>query len=108
MPRRGHQAVAAAGGHRDAASSTLATVLAPVSACAGVPQGAGFSEKLNRAAYTAGGLVAAGHLTADQARAALLAAAVHARPGQERRALQIIRSGMRAGDRHPLELGART
>jgi hypothetical protein len=42
------------------------------------------------------------------AEAALVAAAAQARPGQERRCLQIIRSGMSAGSRRPLDPGVRT
>ncbi|MFJ7078520.1 bifunctional DNA primase/polymerase [Streptomyces sp. NPDC098781] len=105
VPWRGRGAVIAAGGGRSAASAVLAHVLAPVVECAATAEGAGFSDKLNRAAYTAGGLVAAGHLGTKAAEAALLSAAVHARPGQERRALQIIRSGIRAGERSPLTPG---
>ncbi|WP_434599898.1 bifunctional DNA primase/polymerase [Streptomyces sp. A5-4] len=108
MPRRAHEAVIAAGGGRDVAARTFDTVLAAVIGCGAVAEGAGFSDKLNRAAYTAGGLVGAGHLTAKEAEIALLGAAAQARPGQERRALQIIRSGMTAGSRQPLILGDRT
>ncbi|MYZ34782.1 MULTISPECIES: bifunctional DNA primase/polymerase [unclassified Streptomyces] len=105
VPQRARQAVLAAGGGSRPAEATLTTVLAPVFDCATVAEGAGFTEKLNRAAYTAGGLVAAGHLAATDAEAALVAAAVHVRPGQEHRARRIIQSGMNAGRRRPLELG---
>ncbi|GAB2582570.1 hypothetical protein GCM10027168_14240 [Streptomyces capparidis] len=108
VPARGRQAVIAAGGGRGPAAAALATVLRAVADCAQVAEGAGFSDKLNRAAFTAGGLVAAGHLTADDAESALLAAAAHARPGQERRALGIIRGGMDAGARRPFTAGGRT
>ncbi|MFD7474106.1 bifunctional DNA primase/polymerase [Streptomyces sp. NPDC059837] len=67
VPPRARQAVIAAGGGRGAVGRALATLLAEVADCAAVPEGAAFSEKLNRAAYTAGGLVAAGHLSADEA-----------------------------------------
>lgn len=107
VPPRAQQAVAAAGGGKDGATRALATVLAEVAACRTVPEGAGFSDKLNRAAYTAGGLVAAGHLNEQDAERALLDTAALARPGQERRALQIIRSGMNAGGRRPLNPGSR-
>ncbi|WP_189710996.1 bifunctional DNA primase/polymerase [Streptomyces anandii] len=102
VPPRGRQAVRAAGGGRDRASRTLAAVLAPVEACGQVTEGAGFSEALNRAAYTLGGLVAAGHLSQDEAEGALEEAAAAARPGQERRCGRIIRSGMAAGLKRPL------
>lgn len=108
VPSRGRAAVLAAGGGRDAAARALASVLAPVLECAAAPQGAGFSDKLNRAAFTAGGLVGAGRMNFNDAERALLAAAAHARPGQERRARQIIHSGMSAGSRRPLESGDRT
>ncbi|MFD3481336.1 bifunctional DNA primase/polymerase [Streptomyces sp. NPDC058695] len=104
---RARQAVIAAGGGRTAASRVLRASLADVSACAAVPEGAAFSEKLNRAAYIAGGLVAAGHLDADEAERSLTEAAALARGGQERRCASIIRSGLRAGQLHPLHPGGR-
>ncbi|MFJ9434926.1 bifunctional DNA primase/polymerase [Streptomyces sp. NPDC101490] len=105
VPRRAAAAVIAAGGGRAAAARALATVLAEVSDCAFVPEGAGFSGRLNRAAYTAGGLVGAGRLSGADAESALLAAALHARPAQERRALGIIRGAMNAGRQRPLMPG---
>lgn len=107
VPPRARQAVLAAGGGRGAAGRALAGVLAEVAACAALPEGAGFSEKLNRAAYTAGGLVAAGHLTEAEAERVLRETAEHARPGQERRCAAIIRSGLSAGRLRPLSLGGR-
>ncbi|MEU9983591.1 bifunctional DNA primase/polymerase [Streptomyces sp. NPDC050856] len=107
VPARARQAVVAAGGGRDLATRTLATVLTEVAACAAQPEGAGFSDKLNRAAFTAGGLAAAGHLSEPDAERLLLETALLARPGQERRAAQIIRSGMTAGARRPLNPGSR-
>jgi hypothetical protein len=106
VPPRARQAVIAAGGGHGAASRTLAALLADVAACAAVPEGAAFSEKLNRAAYTAGGLVAAGHVSAAEAEQALREAAEHSRPGQERRYAAIIRSGMNAGRLRPLTPGS--
>ncbi|WP_328891886.1 bifunctional DNA primase/polymerase [Streptomyces sp. NBC_00316] len=106
-PPRARQAVAAAGGGRSAASKALDKVLSEVAACAAVPEGAAFSEKLNRAAYTAGGLVAAGHLSRAEAERTLTELAADVRPGQERRCEAIIRSGLSAGERHPLALGGR-
>lgn len=107
VPSRARQAVIAAGGGRDQATRTLASALAAVAACATVSQGAGFSDKLNRAAYTAGGLVAAGHVSQEAAERALRETAELARPGQDSRAAQIIRSGMAAGARRPLHVGSR-
>jgi hypothetical protein len=97
----------AAGDGCRAAETALARLLEPVVGCGAVAEGAAFSDKLNRAAYTAGGLVAAGHLREDDTKTALMAAADQARPGQERRTLQIILSGMDAGRRRPLNLGDR-
>ncbi|GGU61502.1 bifunctional DNA primase/polymerase [Streptomyces lavendofoliae] len=102
VPPRARQAVIAAGGGRDHATKALTTVLADITACATAPENAGFTEKLNRAAYTAGGLVAAGQLTQQDAERILTEAALIARPGQERRSQQIIRSGLAAGTRRPL------
>ncbi|WP_331765217.1 bifunctional DNA primase/polymerase (plasmid) [Streptomyces sp. NBC_01136] len=105
VPPRARQAVIAAGGGRQTAARALGTVLAEVAGCAAVPEGAAFSEKLNRAAYTAGGLVAAGHLTETEAGNILKEVAERARPGQERRYTPIIRGGLSAGSRRPLSPG---
>ncbi|MEV0415816.1 bifunctional DNA primase/polymerase [Streptomyces sp. NPDC050448] len=105
VPPRGRQAVIAAGGGRGGRARVLAGVLAEVAACAAIPEGAAFSEKLNRAAYTAGGLVAAGHMSEAEALWALEDAAGQARPGQERRCRAIIRGGLSAGLARPLALG---
>lgn len=107
VPPRARQAVLAAGGGRRAGERILAGVLGEVTACAAVPEGAAFSEKLNRAAYTAGGLVAAGHITEAEAIRFLRDAAEQARPGQQRRCLAIIRGGLSAGTVRPLSLGER-
>lgn len=107
VPPRAQQAVLAAGGGRERLPQTLNAVLAPVRACASVHEGAGFSDALNRAAFTLGGLVAAHHLTREEAERALQEAASEARPGQERRSEQIIRSGLGAGIDKPLFLGRR-
>ncbi|WSS90303.1 bifunctional DNA primase/polymerase (plasmid) [Streptomyces sp. NBC_01176] len=102
VPPRAQQAVVAAGGGRQRLSRTLTAVLAPVQACAQVSEGAGFSDALNRAAFTIGGLVAANRMTREEAETALREAAAQARPGQERRSEQIIRSGLNAGLGKPL------
>lgn len=107
VPPRAQQAVLAAGGGQAMGDQILAAVLAPVEACGQVPEGAGFSDALNRAAYTLGGLIAAGRLVKEDAERALLETALTARPGQERRAVQIIRSGITAGLRRPLHTGSR-
>ncbi|WP_331755969.1 bifunctional DNA primase/polymerase [Streptomyces sp. NBC_01643] len=108
VPARARLAVLAAGGGNTWGSRALAPALAEVAACVVVAEGAGFSDKLNRAAFTAGGLVAAGHLTEEAAKKALRDVAEVARPGQERRAEQIIRSGMTSGARRPLNLRSRS
>ncbi|MER7466189.1 bifunctional DNA primase/polymerase [Streptomyces sp. NPDC097981] len=107
VPPRARQAVIAAGGGRAASDRVLAGALAEVAACSAVPEGAAFSEKLNRAAYTVGGLVAAGHVTEAEALRALEDAAGQARPGQERRCRAIMRGGLSAGLAHPLALRGR-
>ncbi|GLV88232.1 hypothetical protein Slala03_79210 [Streptomyces lavendulae subsp. lavendulae] len=92
----------ATGAHR-----LLDPLLREVHGCAAAPQGASFTEKLNRAAYTAGGLVAAGHLTDAEARELLTAAADEARPHQSHRSLAIINSALSAGLHRPLHLKGR-
>ncbi|PRH77776.1 DNA primase, partial [Streptomyces solincola] len=85
-----------------AADSVLRQLLDDVRDCAAVPEGASFTEKLNRAAYTAGGLVGAGQLADGRARELLREAADHARPQQSRRNESIITAALSAGARHPL------
>jgi hypothetical protein len=108
VPHRARAAVIAAGGGRNAALKTLSTVLRAVLDCGAVAEGAGFSDKLNRAAFTAGGLVGAGRMNLTDAESALHAAAAEARPGQHHRAAQIIHGGLAAGSRRPLNLGDRS
>ncbi|MFG2503299.1 bifunctional DNA primase/polymerase [Streptomyces sp. NPDC048441] len=84
------------------AERLLNPLLAEVAACAATPEGASFTEKLNRAAYTAGGLVQGGHLARGEARALLLETARAARPAQEGRNLTIIESALSAGAQRPL------
>ncbi|WP_126639109.1 bifunctional DNA primase/polymerase [Embleya hyalina] len=85
-----------------ASRRALDALLAEVEACAATPEGAGFTEKLNRAAYTAGGLVAAGRAREDRIREVLLAAARSARPRQEHRNATIVASALSAGMLRPL------
>lgn len=107
VPSRGRRAVVAAGAGRTAAARVLESVLADVAACSAVEEGAGFTARLNRAAYTAGGLVAAGHLGHDAAYETLLAVAEHARPGRRTRVARIVRDGLNAGAVRPLHPGGR-
>ncbi|MFJ4633971.1 bifunctional DNA primase/polymerase [Streptomyces sp. NPDC088847] len=105
VPLRAQQAVLAAGRDRVRTDRILTSILAPVEVCGQVSTGAGFSDALNRAAYTLGGLIEAGRLTEEEAERALSEAAIVARPGQERRVAQLIRSGLSAGRQHPLHTG---
>ncbi|GAA1246939.1 hypothetical protein GCM10009665_42410 [Kitasatospora nipponensis] len=107
VPARAREAVIAAGGGAGQAARVLATVLAEVADCRLLPEGAAFSDKLNRASFTAGGLAAAGYLDTAGTEQLLLETALAARPGQVRRCEQIIRAGMSAGSRRPLHLGGR-
>ncbi|MBM9624441.1 bifunctional DNA primase/polymerase [Streptomyces zhihengii] len=107
VPGRARQAVLAARGTNNPVITILTNALAEIADCAHSTEGTGFSEKLNRAAYTLGGLVSAGHLTAQDAEDALMETARLTRPGQEARAQTIIRSGMTAGARRPLNPGSR-
>ncbi|MFD8691664.1 bifunctional DNA primase/polymerase [Streptomyces sp. NPDC059651] len=89
------------------AHQLLETLLAQVEACAAATEGTAFTEKLNRAAYTAGGLIATGHLTETQARDLLTTAADAARPHRSRHSLSVIASALSAGASRPLHLKGR-
>lgn len=80
----------------------LGPLLDQVRACATAPSGTAFSEKLNRAAFTAGGLAAAGHVSLPQCLTMLTEAADLARPEQSRRNRLIIDSALRAGSNRPI------
>ncbi|MEU6556245.1 bifunctional DNA primase/polymerase [Streptomyces sp. NPDC046915] len=95
------------GARRAAAHRVLAPLLEQVAACAAAPEGTAFTEKLNRAAYTAGGLAAAGHLDEAAARDELLRTADEARPAQPARNEKIIDHGLAAGAAHPFHLEGR-
>ncbi|AKJ15887.1 DNA primase (plasmid) [Streptomyces incarnatus] len=95
-------------GRGTAARRVLEPLLAEVVRCGTAPEGTGFTEKLNRAAYTAGGLAAAGHLEHAGIREELLAAAHSARPWQDRRNEKIIDDGLAAGRARPFHLEGRT
>lgn len=96
-PRAGRAGRAAVGARR-----ILDPLLAAVAGCATVPEGAAFTEKLNRAAFTAGGLAAAGRLDENQARLQLEETADLARPHQQARNARIIRDALLAGSARPL------
>ncbi|MER6442928.1 bifunctional DNA primase/polymerase [Streptomyces sp. NPDC001185] len=99
-PRRSRTAVS---GRR-----ILDPLLLNVAQCALTPEGASFTEKLNRAAYTAGGLCAAGHLDELPIRAELRETADSARPWQTARNERIIDSAFSAGSAHPLRIEGRS
>ncbi|MEU8464078.1 bifunctional DNA primase/polymerase [Streptomyces sp. NPDC029003] len=80
----------------------LRPLLDAVRACASAPSGTAFTEKLNRAAFTAGGLAAAGHIQHADCAGLLAAAADAARPHQSRRNQLVIDSALRAGGTRPI------
>ncbi|MEU9377159.1 bifunctional DNA primase/polymerase [Streptomyces sp. NPDC048255] len=80
----------------------LRPLLNEVSDCAATPSGAAFTEKLNRAAFTAGGLAAGGHITPAECASLLIEAADAARPHQSRRNSLVIDSALRAGSNRPI------
>ncbi|WP_425580119.1 bifunctional DNA primase/polymerase [Streptomyces polychromogenes] len=100
-PRRGRTRTTRANGTDDA-HRILAPLLAEVRDCAQAPSGTAFSEKLNRAAFTAGGLAAGGHITPAECADLLTEAANAARPGQSRRSQLVIDSALRAGSHRPI------
>lgn len=102
VPPRARQAVLAAGDGHIGPPRVMTTVLARVEACGQIPEGVGFSDTLNRAAYSIGGLIAADRLLEYAAERALREAAIRACPGQVRRIEQIIRSGLAASMKKPL------
>lgn len=98
-PKRPHRPPPA---HRTtAAQKLLHPLLHAVRECALQPEGTGFTEKLNRAAYTAGGLAAAGHLDEAKTRQELAEAADYARPHQTHRSHTTIDAALAAGASRP-------
>lgn len=83
------------------AQAILQPLIETVRECAAYAEGTGFTEKLNRAAYTAGGLVGAGHLNQAEARQELAEAAHYARPRQTHRSETIIDAALSAGASRP-------
>ncbi|MEU9663772.1 bifunctional DNA primase/polymerase [Streptomyces chartreusis] len=86
----------------------LTRLLDDVQACASASEGTGFTSKLNVAAYTAGGLVAAGRLSHAEAVSRLTKAAEAARPAQQRKITRTINDGLKAGAARPLHLEGRS
>ncbi|MCX4993644.1 bifunctional DNA primase/polymerase [Streptomyces sp. NBC_00568] len=91
-----------------ATSSALRRLVDEVAACAATPEGAAFTEKLNKAAYTAGGLVAAGHADNAVVRQMLTEVANSARPWQSTRNERIINDALAAGYARPFHLKGRS
>ncbi|MBM9624487.1 bifunctional DNA primase/polymerase [Streptomyces zhihengii] len=85
----------------DAARALLQPLLEAIRECGARAEGTSFTEKLNRAAYTAGGLASAGHLDQDNVRHQLVDAARYARPHQDRRSEMIIDAALAAGASRP-------
>jgi len=85
----------------------LTRLLDDVRACAAANEGTGFTSKLNVAAFTAGGLVAAGRLSQDEAVDRLTQAAEAARPEQQHKISRTIRDGLKAGAQYPLHFEGR-
>ncbi|MFD9287604.1 bifunctional DNA primase/polymerase [Streptomyces sp. NPDC060030] len=86
------------------ARQLLMQLAATVSECSAASEGTGFTEKLNRAAFTAGGLSAAGQLDESEVKQLLTAAAQAARPWQSARNEKIILDGFAAGAVRPFHL----
>ncbi|MFJ3876811.1 bifunctional DNA primase/polymerase [Streptomyces sp. NPDC090077] len=101
-PRTAPAAAAVRETGRDDAHRILGPLLAEVRDCAHAPSGTAFSEKLNRAAFTAGGLAAAGHITLPECAGLLTEAADAARPDRSRRSQLVIDSALRAGSHRPI------
>ncbi|MFI2645240.1 bifunctional DNA primase/polymerase [Streptomyces sp. NPDC018610] len=91
-----------------AAHRVLDPLIAQVARCAEAREGTAFTEKLNRAAYTAGGLVAAGHLDRATVRDRLVRVAEHARPWQQARNEAIVDDALAVGSARPLHLEGRS
>ncbi|MGW7571555.1 bifunctional DNA primase/polymerase [Streptomyces tendae] len=89
------------------AERVLDPLIAEVAGCASAPEGTAFSEKLNRAAYTAGGLVGAGHLDHAAIRDRLVRVASYARPWQQPRNEKIVDDALAVGSARPLHLKGR-
>ncbi len=102
-PRRGRSSGGSTAPHR-----VLDPLIGQVAQCAVAPEGCGFTGIPNRAAYTAGGLAAAGHVQEADARAQLLEAARQARSWQTLRNEKIIDDGLAAGAVRPFHLEGRS
>ena len=84
------------------AEARIRPLLEEIRSCAGVRTGFAFTEKLNRAAFTAGGLVARGRIGHQEAVDLLVDAARQAR-SDHRQITAIINSGLQAGAQRPFQ-----
>lgn len=94
-------------GRAPGAEQILDPLVAQVAACASASEGTSFTEKLNRAAYTAGGLVGAGRLDQAAIRDRLVRVAHYARPWQQARNERIVDDALAVGSARPLHLKGR-
>ncbi|MFJ3672522.1 bifunctional DNA primase/polymerase [Streptomyces sp. NPDC090106] len=94
-------------GRPAAAHQVIDPLIGVVAECAAAREGTGFTEKLNRAAYTAGGLVGAGHLEHAAIRDRLVRVANYARPWQQSRNEKIVDDALAVGSVRPLHLEGR-
>ncbi|GAB1332676.1 bifunctional DNA primase/polymerase [Streptomyces sennicomposti] len=106
--RSGHVPSARRAPRTGAAHRILDPLIAQVARCAEAREGTAFTEKLNRAAYTAGGLIAAGHLDHAVVRDRLVRVAQHARPWQQARNEAIVDDALAVGSARPLHLEGRS
>ncbi|MFF4761306.1 bifunctional DNA primase/polymerase [Streptomyces sp. NPDC001292] len=98
----------ASGRRRTAAPhQVIDPLIAQVAQCAAASEGTGFTEKLNRAAYTAGGLVGAGLVDHAAIRDRLIRVAHYARPWQQSRNEKIVDDALAVGFVRPLHLKGR-
>ncbi|MET7434429.1 MULTISPECIES: bifunctional DNA primase/polymerase [Streptomyces] len=94
-------------GRATSAERLIDPLIALVAECAAAPEGTGFTEKLNRAAYTAGGLVGSGYLDHATIRDRLVRVASYARPWQQSRNEKIVDDALAVGSVRPLHLKGR-
>ena len=107
LPGAGAEPVRSSRPRAAAADQVIDPLIAQVAECASASEGTGFSEKLNRAAYTAGGLVGAGHLEHAAIRERLVRVAHYARPWQQSRNEKIVDDALAVGSVRPLHLKGR-
>ncbi|MFJ5035762.1 bifunctional DNA primase/polymerase [Streptomyces sp. NPDC088560] len=95
------------GTRSNAGEEVINPLIVLIGECGVATEGTGFTEKLNKAAYTAGGLVGAGYLEHGDIRERLVRVAYHVRPWQQSRNEKIVDDALAAGFVHPLHLKGR-